>query len=333
MEEFDFIDYVKKIDDRINKKCQDITVGIIENGKVKNWINKEDRKNNETNIGQNSKKLVIILESPHVKEYWDQGKKDDPTPAIGKTGKNLSKKLQDLIDSVIEYERPNSNLSSNKFDIILMNSIQYQCSLGIDTKYLRDKVFRKLWDDSATKIGKDKNRKTLNTKEDFINRLTEYEPDYIFNLCTKGNETKEESKIVENIKKKFNSFKNNFPKGREKEDKINIDKLTEEIKKIEEPQNIDSINNILEKINELHDKYNNTINTFKNLNNRFKTFIKKLNETKEKITLQDKVQIEINKYCSSKNYIKCYKANHPSCWKQKKNSIKEINSDKKPFEF
>lgn len=330
---FDFIDYVKNIDDRINKKCQDITVGRITNGNVEDWIKKEDRKNheNDINIDQNSKKIVIILESPHVKEYWDRGKKDDPTPAIGNTGINLSKKLKDLIKNVIKHEGNNSNLSSNQFHIILMNSIQYQCSLGIDTKYLRDKVFRKLWDDSETKICKG----DLNTKESFYCRLENYAPDYIFNFCTKGNKTKEESEIVENIKKKFNSFKNNFPKGRKEEDKKNIDILTKEIKKIEEPQNIDSIDNILEKINKLHNKYNNTINRLKKLNNHFQKFIKKLNETKEKITLQDKVQIEINKYCSSKNNIKCYKANHPSCWRTRphqKNSIKEINSNN-DFEF
>lgn len=330
MEDFDFIDYVKNIDDRINKKCQDITVGRIKNGNVENWIKKEKRKNheNDINIDQSSKKIVIILESPHVKEYWDREKKDDPTPAIGNTGINLSNKLEDLINSVSTHEGNNSNLLSNQFDIILMNSIQYQCSLGIDTKYLRDKVFRKLWDDSETKICKG----DLNTKESFYCRLENYAPDYIFNFCTKGNKTKEGSEIVKNINKIIDSFKDNFPKGRKEEDKKNINDLRKEIDYIE---NIDSIDDLFKKINELLNNYNSTITSLGKLNNLFQTFIKKLNETKEKITLQDKVQIEINKYCSSKNNIKCYKANHPSCWKikLKNNSIEEINSKSGIFKF
>lgn len=56
-----------------------------------------------------------------------------------------------------------------------MNSIQYQCSCGIATEIIRDHMWLKLW------LGPN------NLKKDFEERIKKYNPDIVFNFCTKGN--------------------------------------------------------------------------------------------------------------------------------------------------
>ncbi|MBR6597231.1 MAG: hypothetical protein IKK68_04705 [Paludibacteraceae bacterium] len=60
-----------------------------------------------------------------------------------------------------------------------MESIQYQCSLGIKplNKDIRNLVFSEIWN-LQNKNGE------FPTKNDFISRLASYMPDVILNLCT-----------------------------------------------------------------------------------------------------------------------------------------------------
>lgn len=57
-------------------------------------------------------------------------------------------------------------------ELILVNAIQYQCSLGVPTRRYRDKVFRSLWENGGA--------------DDFERRLQQlYRPgDMLFNCCT-----------------------------------------------------------------------------------------------------------------------------------------------------
>lgn len=175
------------------KVCDDNCVGIItiKNNKfVKNksqlWIEyckrKQDINRLKIKEGLNDKKTIaIILESPHKEEYNNENFK--PAPALGTTGTNLSNYFQEIINSV-------ENLEDGEYRIILMNAIQYQCSLGLPTNKYRDKMFLKLWLEEEFEI-------------DFISRLEKYNPDVILNFCTKGNH-KEDSDLVTGSKTVIN---------------------------------------------------------------------------------------------------------------------------------
>ncbi len=112
------------------------------------------------NIHRTTEKyLILILESPHIKEF-----KDDPGPAKGKTGMNIVKFLLNV----------NGLESFGNHGLIVMNAVQYQCSLGFATKKFRDRVFTEMWNTGS--------------REDFISRLRSiYRPgDTLVNCCTKG---------------------------------------------------------------------------------------------------------------------------------------------------
>lgn len=103
--------------------------------------------------------LLLVLESPHVSEF-----DNDPGPAKGTSGKNIAKFLRQVrgLESFGDH------------GLILINAIQYQCSLGFATDEFRDRVFTELWNTGG--------------REDFISRLTRlYKAgDTLVNCCTKG---------------------------------------------------------------------------------------------------------------------------------------------------
>ena len=169
----------KKNKDKYNIECPDICAGKINNGNVDDksiWFyDKDVRKKNSCEIKDDNsfeKNILIILESPHDDEY-----KDDNfiNPALGSTGKSLQKHFADLIKTI--ERKCGSSIGKGNCRIILMNSIPYQCSLGkIEGKLLtpiRDLIFNEIWKEEEIK-----NR--------FKEKLTKYNPDYIFNFCTKG---------------------------------------------------------------------------------------------------------------------------------------------------
>lgn len=182
---------IKVFNDRLDNwstkdECPDIYAGEFDfsSGYVESeryYIDPDTRKENKDNLSPNKhpnyKTIVIILESPHDKEYSDQS---FINPALGSTGTNLSSSIKSLITNV---QKNDNILSAGKYRIILMESIQYQCSLGlnlIDTHHtiIRDAVFNAIW--NLNQNGDDK------TKKDFVERLESYKPDVIFNLSTKN---------------------------------------------------------------------------------------------------------------------------------------------------
>ena len=102
--------------------------------------------------------MILILESPHKDEF-----KGEPGPARGATGHAISSQLMNVI-GLRQF---------SDYGLILMNAIQYQCSLGKPTAKHRDTVFRRVWGSGGA--------------EDFKDRLkTTYRPgDVIVNCCTK----------------------------------------------------------------------------------------------------------------------------------------------------
>lgn len=104
--------------------------------------------------------LILVLESPHINEFMEPC-----GPAKGTTGRNIRRYIPDVME-LGKY---------SNFGMILMNAIQYQCSLGVSTKKYRDQVFRAAWNDSG--------------KVKFQRRLasTFRSGDVLLNCCTKGN--------------------------------------------------------------------------------------------------------------------------------------------------
>lgn len=153
--------------------CPDIQVGDIEI-KNKKIIDKdiffefERRITRDLEI-QNDwehKTIVVILESPHKNEFLG----NEIQPAKGITGKMLQRYFVEVAEQ--------SHLCDGKYRIVLMNSIQYQCSLGHTPDMYRDHIWLSLW---------------FNEKmsENFTKRLKEYRPDVVYNFSTKGSHKKE----------------------------------------------------------------------------------------------------------------------------------------------
>ena len=104
--------------------------------------------------------LIVVMESPHRDEFIG-----DPGPAKGCTGKYLRLHLVDAIDCTGRQD----------MGLILVNPVQYQCSLGeSDTGLYRDKIFDAVWANGG--------------REEFTGRLlSTFKPgDVLMNCCTWG---------------------------------------------------------------------------------------------------------------------------------------------------
>lgn len=131
--------------------CPDQYVGVI--GSLRSngfdWKATADRP-------RNIHCVIMILESPHIHEF-----EEDVGPAKGCTGRLLCKHILE-VNGLCRYK---------EYGLLLMNAVQYQCSLGYPTKCFRDKIFQTLWD-----------------PDEFKGRLTALfrEGDVVLNCCTKG---------------------------------------------------------------------------------------------------------------------------------------------------
>lgn len=118
--------------------------------------------------------IVWIIESPHKWEF----KIDIP---LFPTGRHHARPLnnpatQRFVKPIYE-ERINHFLSERieegqVFLVLLVNSVQYQCSLGEKTSIYRDRAFVGNW--------------LRGGREDFLKRVRSYRGDIYINSCTKG---------------------------------------------------------------------------------------------------------------------------------------------------
>ena len=135
--------------------------------------------------------IALVLESPHVEEF-----KDELAPAKGRTGQNISKYLlRNLLnylttsteDNIIRLFA-NNTISNGVYRLLLINPIQYQCSLGVSRKGIRDKVFSECW----------KNHLFVN---DFVKRLKLSQPTIIINCCTGGQQGGDQAGLQKMVQK------------------------------------------------------------------------------------------------------------------------------------
>lgn len=181
--------------------CPDQYVGIInieKNGCVSSWnvgwvdegISKNDREVKlEKYKQQEFPVLAIVLESPHKEEFGDNHQQAIG-PAIGTSGNNLKKYLPQVVFNYLParkvdnkiYYAPEDQIPNGKYNVLLINAIQYQCSLGEDTKQYRDEIFSAMW-------GKDE------VRDDFKKRLTSHNPCVVINACTSTGDKDRKSNV------------------------------------------------------------------------------------------------------------------------------------------
>lgn len=118
--------------------------------------------------------VILVLESPHTDEFVGT-----TGPAKGDTGKNI----RTLFGEVCNLRQC---LGEGIYPLVLINAIQYQCSLGYATECFRDKVFAEVWNQGG--------------KCDFQSRIKAIfrEGDVIINACTAGKKTPQNRVLVEN---------------------------------------------------------------------------------------------------------------------------------------
>jgi len=143
---------IEEIEERI---CLDRYVGIVSEMNAQNRFHYFDLSERPESIPC----IILIMESPHIQEYIDI-----VAPAKGRTGGYIRTKF----NSVVGFDR------YSEYGLILMNAIQYQCSLGKPTTQFRDEVFKFAWNE----VGESNFRFRL--------RNTILENDVVVNCCTKG---------------------------------------------------------------------------------------------------------------------------------------------------
>ena len=128
-------------------------------------------------------KIAIILESPHKEEFGIQHLQNQNGEIVTARPLNNTKTRNHLISIINQPFSNYFNQSLNKemsYAVILVNSVQYQTSLGLnlmidDNKAIRDQVWLWHW--------------IKNGELDFINRIKQYKPKVFINMCTKGKST------------------------------------------------------------------------------------------------------------------------------------------------
>lgn len=145
------------------------------------------------------KTIVIVLESPHDKEFFKiDSIYQNIGPACSTTGQNLIKWFPEtfmnyvpcVVDEINNFKakyHSEKDIESGIYAIKLINAIQYQCSLGEETKDYRTKVFNSMWKDAKV-------------PKSFMERLHDSKPDIIINCCTKRGKNKVQEKIDEEYK-------------------------------------------------------------------------------------------------------------------------------------
>ena len=172
----------------VTAPCPDQSCGELRNGIFVANIKRVDIDyvmNGKTKSISNSLRnpVVILLESPHKDEY-DSITHMALGPCMGRSGDNFRKKF----DALIKGSSIFNQLQNLTCDIVLFNTIQYQCSLGLP---LAGKV------NSNNKKQRDSNFIACIRNNDFIDRLEAINPHAIINLCTKG--TRNLQQIVRDI--------------------------------------------------------------------------------------------------------------------------------------
>lgn len=153
--------------------CPDQFVGIISEIELhKDFTDRDPAYERPTNLPC----VLLVLESPHRDEFPEPPA--EPGPAKGSTGRNIIRYLQEV---------PGLQ-DKGDFGLLLVNAVQFQCSLGKPTNQFRDAVFFDFWDSGG--------------KASFESRIRGLyrNGDVVANCCTRGkssNPTKQLRMLVQ----------------------------------------------------------------------------------------------------------------------------------------
>lgn len=115
--------------------------------------------------------IAVVLESPHKDEY-NAGRSFDLER--GTTGRLFDSKFQNMFSQSVL----NHHYLSAVYDVILVNAVQFQCSLGLPLN------------NSNNKLNRDVNWLNIFNNHggyaDIVDRLKALRPVLILNLCSKG---------------------------------------------------------------------------------------------------------------------------------------------------
>ena len=206
---FSDIEPAAKTDSGRARKCEDQYIAQIEirrsnEGEV-TWLtekskimDRSDAENIENIDKESLKTIALILESPHIAEFWKDEKnkieRETPCPAMGNTGKHIVEAFPEILLKYMLLHRTDKgaitngcrDIESDTYRLKLINTVQYQCSLGEPTDNYRDDIF-------AECIGKKE------FKEDFKKRIKDCDPQIIINCCTTGNKKSNFNSEVQKI--------------------------------------------------------------------------------------------------------------------------------------
>ena len=158
-------------------RCEDKSVGVVETtAGFYDLSRKSQFTYREIDDHGSTRRLVLVLESPHKAEYPFGRKKGDIRPAKGPTGGNIRKYLGRLLED-------NSLSLSEPVELLLVNAVQYQCSqrrslVNDGDRAKRDCVFREAFGFGTESQG-----------VEFAARLSRYllrADDIVLNCCGKG---------------------------------------------------------------------------------------------------------------------------------------------------
>jgi hypothetical protein len=160
--------------------CPDQVVGKIVNGVFNPYLKRADivyvDNNNMVSVTNKLKNpVVIILESPHKNEF-DPITKMALGPCMGVSGENFNS----FFNSIFHLSSIYQNIQHAVCDVIFLNAIQYQCSLGLSLSGKNNLANKKVRDSNFLTCLNNINN------NDFILRLQAIHPFAIINLCTKG---------------------------------------------------------------------------------------------------------------------------------------------------
>ena len=131
-------------------------------------------------------RIVLILESPHKNEFnqTDAGNATNG-PAYGTTGDNINRYLPELLEKIMA---DSMDCKQKYYELVLVNVIQYQCSLGEATTKHRDRIFWECW-------------KHKEVRGDFRDRLKcaigfNKSESIVINCCTTGRFTRSNHDLV-----------------------------------------------------------------------------------------------------------------------------------------
>lgn len=205
------------------KKAQDEFIGAVykKNGKIKFRFRKDYEKlfvpaqlYKEFLNGTNYDGVIsFVIESPHIHEFridialYPEGRYNARPLNNPSTKKYLKKMVEGPLEKYFDERIKEGEI----YLFLIVNSIQYQCSLGEKTDNYRDLLFVANWIDEC--------------KQDFINRVKKYEADLFINSCTKGSINKKF--LAENFNLNISSDKESPLSGREVKGIITLQDIVE----------------------------------------------------------------------------------------------------------